>query len=79
MPGDSAPANGLLPATSTLPDRMCMVKSLAVAVPPLSLITCLITVSVGATSSLVIVHVFVSPTASVTVPAVVQSPLIEAA
>jgi hypothetical protein len=38
------------------------VKFAAVAVPPSSLITCLMTISFGATSLFVTVQVFVSPT-----------------
>src|SRR5437868_13529835 len=45
------------------------------AVPPLLLITCFLTISVGAMSLLVSVQVFVCPTASVTTPLVLQSSL----
>jgi hypothetical protein len=40
-----------------------MLKSAAALVPPLSLMTCLITMTWGWTSSFVIVHVLTSPTA----------------
>ena len=49
---------GALPVTVS-------VKFTAVLVPPLSLITCLITVSCAAWSSFVTVHVFDSPNAMV--------------
>src|SRR6266571_1402445 len=59
---DSAPWNeageGLVPVTD-------IVKSPATAVPPLSLTTCLMTISFGWTSLFVTVQVFVSPTAIV--------------
>ena len=59
MPGDSAPGDdpglGLLPVT-------VIVKFPAVAVPPLSLTTCLMTISVAATSLFVTVQIFVWPT-----------------
>ena len=62
VPGDSAPGSrgGFVPGSSTV-----IVKSPALAVPPLSLITCLITISFGAMSLLVTVQVFVSPMAIV--------------
>ena len=60
VPGDSAPGNepgdGLVPVT-------VIVKEPATALPPLSLITCLMTISFGWLSLFVIVHVFVWPTA----------------
>src|SRR2546427_153491 len=55
VPGDSAPANGL-PLTSLPPLLMCIDHSAAVAEPPPSFTTCLITVSPGATSLFVIVQ-----------------------
>jgi len=62
VPGDSSPSKLLL-------DGFVAVTSIvhwsAVAVPPLSLITCLITVRVGVSSSFVIVQVADSPSASV--------------
>ena len=51
---------GFVPRSSTV-----IVKSAAAWVPPLSLTTCLITISFGAMSSLVIVQVLVSPSAIV--------------
>jgi hypothetical protein len=52
VPGLSAPAK-----LAGVPPGTLIVKFDAVAVPPLLLITCLITVSVAAWSSFVIVHV----------------------
>ena len=58
VPGLSAPLNaegvGVEPVT-------WIAKALAVFVPPSSLMTCLITISVAARSLFVIVQVFVSP------------------
>ncbi len=51
----SLPSCGL-PATSSLPLFRCSDQSLAVAVPPLSVMTCLTTLIVGATSLFVIVQ-----------------------
>ena len=51
-----------------------MAQLAATAVPPLSLITFLITVRVGAMSSLVMVQVFTSPRANVMLPFAAQSP-----
>ena len=62
VPGDSAP--GKLAGVGEPPVTV-IVKSDAVLVPPLSLITCLITISFGPMSSFVIVQVFVSPSAIV--------------
>src|SRR6266508_4358840 len=73
VPGDSAPGNGL-PLTSLPPLLMCIDQAEATAEPPLSLTTCLITVSVGAMSSFVTVHVLFSPGLSVTLPFASQSP-----
>ena len=62
VPGDSAPENdaglGLVPVTD-------IVKLPAVAVPPLSLTTCLMTMRCAGWSSLVMVQVFCSPAAIV--------------
>jgi hypothetical protein len=60
VPGDSAPAKSS--GESFVPPESS-VKSAATAVPPLSLITCLITINVPALSSLVTVQVLVSPLA----------------
>src|ERR671922_21902 len=70
---DSEPAKGL-PLTSLPPLLMCIDHCDAVAEPPLSFTTCLMTVSVGATSLFVIEHVLLSPGASVTLPPESQSP-----
>ena len=60
MPGDSAPGNvagfGVVPVT-------VIGKSAATFLPPSLLTTCLTTISFGAMSSFVTVHVFVSPSA----------------
>ena len=48
------------PPGTALPDTV-IVKLAAVAVPPLSLTTCLMTISFAAISSFVTVQVFVSP------------------
>jgi hypothetical protein len=53
------------------------VKSLIVFVPPLSFLIRFTIVSDGAMSSLVIVHVLLSPAARVTLPLESQSPVIE--
>src|SRR5919108_910802 len=53
---------------------MCIDHCDAAAEPPLSFTTCLITVSVGATSLFVIVQVLCSPSARLTAPEVLQSP-----
>ena len=63
VPGDSAPANDA--DGCTLAPVTLIVNSEAIFVPPLSLMTCLITVSVAAWSSLVIVHTADCPFASV--------------
>src|SRR2546426_5683101 len=60
VPGDAAPAKDA--EGCTFVPVTVIVNAEAVAAPPLSFTTCLITVSWGATSSFVIVHVFVSPT-----------------
>src|SRR5919106_1595918 len=62
VPGLSAP--GKLSGVSLAPPES-RVKFAATAVPPLSLTTCLITMSCGAMSSFVTVQVFVSPAAMV--------------
>jgi hypothetical protein len=62
VPGASAPGNE--PGVALGPVTF-IVKSAATAVPPSSLITCLITISLGWTSSLVTVQVFVCPIAIV--------------
>ena len=59
MPGDSAPAKD---AGLGLPPVTDIVKLDAVAVPPLLLMTCLMTISVGAWSSFVTVQVLLWPT-----------------
>ncbi len=58
VPGDSAPANagGFEPVSSTV-----IWKSPETAVPPLSLTTCLMTISVAAWSSFVTVQVAEPP------------------
>src|SRR6188472_722516 len=68
------PAAGL-PDTSVPPCLTCRLNAPATAVPPLSLTTVLMTVNVGF-FVFVIVQVLLSPTASVTVPSVAQSPVI---
>ena len=68
-------STGLVPEIVRLPVPSAVsVKSALTAVPPLSLVTILRGVSFGAMSSLVIVQVLSSPTASVTVPFGAQSP-----
>ncbi len=62
MPGDSAP--GKSSGVSLAPPES-RVKLAAVAVPPLSLITCLMTISLPGLSSLVTVQVLVWPLAIV--------------
>ena len=73
MPGASAPAKlaglGVLPVTA-------IVKSAAALLPASSLTTCLITISLAAMSSFVIVQVFCMPGTTVTAPFAVQSPLV---
>jgi hypothetical protein len=72
VPGDSAPGKddglGLVPVTP-------IVKLDAVDVPPSSLITCLITISFGATSLFVMVQTFSTPATTDTTPLALQSPL----
>ena len=72
-------------ATGVLPDRFVGEPPVPVAVsvhavaaepPPLSLVTCLTSVSDGASSSLVMVQVFDWPSASATDPSEEQSPAI---
>ena len=70
----SEPACGEF-ATSEPPDLTWIDQSALVAVPPSSLTTVLMTVSFGAMSSLVSVHVLFSPAARVTEPVLPQSPL----
>lgn len=53
----------------------CMVNCAAVLVEPTPLTTCLITVSWGATSRLVITQVLSLPAARVTLPVASQSPV----
>ena len=74
VPGDSAPGKEVLPPGTAEPLTV-IVKSLAHFVPPYLLSTCLITISLGALSSLVIVQVLTSPGFSVTEPFESQSPL----
>src|SRR5207247_1946250 len=60
VPAASAPAK--VPGEGEDPTTL-MVKSAATAAPPLSLITCLMTMRTGETSSFVTVHVLVCPRA----------------
>ncbi len=60
MPGEPAPENVSVPAVPST----CIVKSDATAVLPFLLTTSLMTVSLGAMSSLVTVHVLASPIAN---------------
>ena len=73
---DSVPAN---PVPPTFWPVIFMVQSLAMAVPPSSMTTCLMTLMVGSMSSLVMVQLFTSPRASVMVPSAAQSPVMVAA
>src|SRR5262249_61907864 len=60
---DAEPANVLPPIAVT--PLIVIVKSAALFVPPLSLMTCLITVSVAGLSSFVITQVLLAPAAIV--------------
>src|SRR6266511_3075448 len=66
VPGDSAPANEVLPLVTAVPVTV-MVKPLATALPPLSLITCLITVRCAACRVFVKVQLMISPSSAMIV------------